>query len=73
MKFFIFKFIEIVIKTVVVLSCVLSVLMWIILFIFYARSGFDINFIAKDSCIDNTARVWNNEAGVCMWVNEETK
>jgi cytochrome c biogenesis factor len=72
MKTIIFKLIEIIIKTVIVLCCSLSVLIWIVLFTFYALNDFNIDFIAMNACSDN-ARVWSYQEKICMWVNEEKR
>jgi uncharacterized protein YybS (DUF2232 family) len=69
-KFILAKFTEMAIKTFIVLCCSLSVLIWIVLFAFYALHDFNVDFMAMDACADE-ARAWNDKEGICMWVNEE--
>jgi hypothetical protein len=66
-KFILIKFIEMTIKTVIVLCFLFSLLVWAAFFILLAVYHFDINFLIMNNCIDMGVG-WDMEHKGCRWL-----
>jgi hypothetical protein len=61
------KFIEIIIKVVIVLLFLVSLLAWVAFFILLAVHHFEINFLVMSNCLD-MGMGWDREYKGCLWL-----